>query len=70
MFDKNKITKCREEKKFTVDELMIALNNFGFRITSTTIRNWELGESIPNANRLGKIAAFFKKPISYFYNDK
>ncbi len=68
MFLKNKLKDCREEKKFSVESLMVGLSELGMRVSCSTIRNWESGECEPTASNLQKIAQFFKKPISFFYD--
>lgn len=36
-------------------------------VSSQTIRNWESGRSVPDADSLAAIAHFLRKPISYFF---
>ena len=56
-----KIAQLRKSNGMTQEDLGSVLN-----VSSMTVSKWEIGESLPNASTLSKIANFFQVPTSYF----
>ncbi len=70
MFLYDKIKECRADMNFSGEDLVIALSNYGLRISRQTLSSWENGETAPNAEQLSQLVMFFDKPISYFFDHK
>lgn len=68
MFIADKLRKCREDKKLSLEDLTFELDKINFRITRQTLYNWETGATVPNANALTALSNYFKKPIEYFFD--
>lgn len=70
MFSGKQLIKARKEIGMSRTDLLFALDKEGFRLSSPTLCRWEIGRSIPNANQLAKLAMFFGKGVSYFFDSK
>lgn len=70
-FSPQKLQSLRHQKKFSLNELSRQIYaKQGFRISGQTIYNWERGVHSPQIEHLMQLAAFFKKPLEYFFAHK
>lgn len=68
MFIAERLKKCREEKKLSQEDLTFELDKIGFRVTRQTLYNWETEATVPDANAIATLSAYFQKPIQYFFD--
>lgn len=68
MFIVDRLKKCREEKALSLEDLAFELDKINFRITRQTLYNWETGATVPDVNDIAILAAYFKKPLQYFFD--
>ena len=57
-----RLIQLRMNAKITQEEFAAAIG-----ISRSAVRGWEIGEYLPNAVMLQRIAEFYKVPIDYLY---
>lgn len=67
-FVSSRLKDCRFEKKLSRDRLMVQLSRQNLQVHTGTIRNWEEGRSIPDAQEIKHLMTFFNKPFEYFFD--
>lgn len=66
-FDHKQLAKVRKESGLSTEKVARALTVLGAPVSYGTVRNWEAGRQIPDANEIVFISALFKKDVSFFY---
>ena len=69
-FNHEFLHQLRLKKEWTLELAAKQLYQFGLDISDTTLRNWELGESEPDASNLAMLARLYGvKNLRDFYRD-
>jgi transcriptional regulator with XRE-family HTH domain len=61
-YDRALLKKTREDAGFTQTELAVRVG-----VKSSSVKDWEVGKCMPNAERLGLLASVLKVPLDTFY---
>lgn len=67
VFNGKYLRNLRQKNKWSFETLANHFLRYGEGVSYGTIRNWELGKSIPNANDLQTIAAIFHVPAEALF---
>lgn len=70
MYTPEKIKELREAKGLSQTDFVFELDKLGLRISRQTLISWESGITAPNANDIAILAAFFKRSVQYFFDNK
>jgi transcriptional regulator with XRE-family HTH domain len=69
MFLGTKLKELREKKGLNHQGLALELYaKQGLRVAHNTLRNWEEGNTEPDASSLNILATFFSVPLGVFFN--
>jgi len=68
MFQGAKLKELRENRGFSLADLVFELAKKDFRISRQTLNKWENGESEPDASILKLLADFYGVPIDFFFD--
>lgn len=66
-FLNEKIKECREERKLSIEDLTSELYAKGLKVSRMTVYNWEKGDTVPDVRDFAVVAAFFNKPMKFFF---
>lgn len=66
MFNYKKLKPLRE-KQGTLVDVAFKMKSKGFDVSPQSLHQWETGDHPPNVSNLAILAAFFKKPMEYFF---
>ena len=69
MFCYNKIKALRDEKKWTLGDIVFELAKKNHRYTRQTILNWETGSTEPNASAIACLADVFGVEVGDFFTE-
>lgn len=58
------LIECRKEKGVTQTDVALYVGK-----TKTAVASWEQGISLPDAETLFKLAAYYNKPIAFMYGE-
>ena len=67
IFDPQTLRKVRKENKLTLDALSYKLRRIKLKASTRRLWAWEHEETYPTVMDLSKLAAFYGKPINYFF---
>jgi transcriptional regulator with XRE-family HTH domain len=70
MFHGEKLKKLREDKGWSLQDLVFELAKIDFRITRQTIDLWENGDTEPRASDLKSLADFFGVSVDFFFDSE
>ena len=68
MFVHKRLKSCRKGKNLSLTGVMYGIYEYSIKRTPETLRNWENGDSTPDANELEAFAKFYEKPLQYFFD--
>ncbi len=69
-FDRKSFARMRRIKAFSFEDVSTRLRTLGHTVSYNTVRNWETGRTLPDANAVQYIAAVFGTTVPNLYSQR
>lgn len=68
-FNHELLKQCREEKGWSINEATYQFRLFDLKVSHPTLKNWEDGQTAPDAVEVGLLCVVYGRKVEDFYSE-